>query len=746
MFKKLIIGITILSMIPINVFAFDDVSDLELTRATKTLSSLGIINGVGNNLFNPTGTITRAEFAKIAVLALGDTDTSSYKNMTIFPDVPHTFWAAEYINSAVKSHQIIKGFPDGTFNPNGNINYGEALTIMLYMLDYEISDIGASWPADYVALAEKLGITDGLEINSTANVTRGDAAIMLTNLLNAKTDKGSGNTLGATAFENSIENVHIISNPGANTDEISYIADGSSEPIIVKHSMDTIPYGSYGTLILNSNDVALGFIDAGISKQVVVQKAEISQITTDEGIFKLSSPTNVTLIVEGEVSTYADLFLEIYQGTQITINTDLSDKIVSIVADNTSHSSQTFLYKTYNSIPSGYTIYKNGSVILASDINTNDVITIDSQNSRAYVSSTQISGIYQDASPSIFYPDQVTILGGTYNVLTDAKSLFAGQTTNKPITIYLDYAGNVAHMEATAQNEIAYLDSYDGTTCTFILENGKTVEVEVDESASGTTSILGTRISNIVKNIGKLVELKFTSSGNIVVNDFDELETTKSNFYVTTGQIGDYTVSPNVEIYDALDSDSPYVKIESEDLTVSSIPSSRILGMTVENNIVTRIILKNVTGNSLDYGFLSYTSEAPSSSGSDDDDSGSVKYNKYSLTIAKNTILEYTPINDKNYTLTPVAISKHLDGRAYPNYISVTTLSKVGTVNQDAFLGSKFVTSGSDEYAVSEEVIVYDTNSRTFLTLAEARQNYDSFTLYKDNSYQNSSVRIITVK
>ena len=141
--RKTLILISLISALSINAFAFSDISDPNLTRATNTLSSLSIINGDGTGKFNPNNHVTRAEFAKMAVLTLGDENTSSYKNLTIFPDVPSSHWAAEYINSAVKEHKIVKGLPNGTFNPSGNINYGEAITMMLYMLEYEIADIGA---------------------------------------------------------------------------------------------------------------------------------------------------------------------------------------------------------------------------------------------------------------------------------------------------------------------------------------------------------------------------------------------------------------------------------------------------------------------------------------------------------------------------------------------------------------------------------------------------------------------------
>ena len=82
--------------------AFSDISNSSLSQTTAVLDALGIMQGVGSNKFNPDGLLTRAQFCKIAVTAMGVSDVSAYANYTIFPDVKHSHWAAAYINAAVR--------------------------------------------------------------------------------------------------------------------------------------------------------------------------------------------------------------------------------------------------------------------------------------------------------------------------------------------------------------------------------------------------------------------------------------------------------------------------------------------------------------------------------------------------------------------------------------------------------------------------------------------------------------------
>lgn len=71
---------------------FTDISDSRVSQTAAVLDALGIMQGVGGSSFAPGKALTRAQFCKLAVTAMGVTDVSPYASYTIFPDVKHSHW------------------------------------------------------------------------------------------------------------------------------------------------------------------------------------------------------------------------------------------------------------------------------------------------------------------------------------------------------------------------------------------------------------------------------------------------------------------------------------------------------------------------------------------------------------------------------------------------------------------------------------------------------------------------------
>lgn len=115
--------------VPITV-TFDDVpADAWYTEAVNTLASLDILNGVGNNKFEPERSITRAEFTTIAMRFTNGTLSGT----NIFPDVNPNDWFYDYVVGSIQ-YGWINGYPDGTFGPNDPISRAEVTTITNRML------------------------------------------------------------------------------------------------------------------------------------------------------------------------------------------------------------------------------------------------------------------------------------------------------------------------------------------------------------------------------------------------------------------------------------------------------------------------------------------------------------------------------------------------------------------------------------------------------------------------------------
>ncbi len=110
--------------------AFSDVSaDAWYSEAVKTLATLGMINGVGENRFEPDRAITRAEFTAIAMRFAHLPENG--KN--IFSDVTTSDWFYDVVVGSIQ-YGWINGYSDGTFRPHNTISRAEVTTITNRML------------------------------------------------------------------------------------------------------------------------------------------------------------------------------------------------------------------------------------------------------------------------------------------------------------------------------------------------------------------------------------------------------------------------------------------------------------------------------------------------------------------------------------------------------------------------------------------------------------------------------------
>ena len=186
-FLKILSISLIISLFVMNLsFAkeFTDVKGSKFEGAVDLLSSLNIINGYEDGTYKPNNTVTRAEMAKLIIVALGkDSTAASLKGDTKFSDVKADGWAAGYVNCA-SSLEIIKGYPDGTFKPSNTVTYAEASTMLLRALNYNKELESLDYPTGYMTVANKAGILENVTANSSSEAAnRGNIAIMVLNTL-----------------------------------------------------------------------------------------------------------------------------------------------------------------------------------------------------------------------------------------------------------------------------------------------------------------------------------------------------------------------------------------------------------------------------------------------------------------------------------------------------------------------------------------------------------------------------------
>ena len=162
--------------------------DSKHQEAVDMCVSLNIINGMTDGSFDPQGNVTREQMAKmICVLDNGGKEPQLSAGTT-FSDVAADRWSNKYIESCA-ARGVVAGVGDGKFNPSGNVTATQAAKMLLVELGYDqdlAKYTGASWATNVNIDATKKGYYEDLEdIDVSAPLSREHAAQMIWNALQA---------------------------------------------------------------------------------------------------------------------------------------------------------------------------------------------------------------------------------------------------------------------------------------------------------------------------------------------------------------------------------------------------------------------------------------------------------------------------------------------------------------------------------------------------------------------------------
>ncbi len=176
---------------------FRDIEGVDwASEAILALADMGIINGTAPGLFEPDNPVTREEFAKILVGAMGMSDQSCSGNA--FTDVPDGEWYCGYVNIA-RENGILQGIGGGMFGVGQSITR-EDMVCMLYNalrlrgvemsaaeLSFEDAPSISDYARDAVGALYGLGAVNGVsetEFDPQGISTRAQAAKIIYSVLN----------------------------------------------------------------------------------------------------------------------------------------------------------------------------------------------------------------------------------------------------------------------------------------------------------------------------------------------------------------------------------------------------------------------------------------------------------------------------------------------------------------------------------------------------------------------------------
>ncbi len=130
------IAILITSSVPAFAFYSDMTSNHWAYKQIKQLSEQSVVIGYPNGTFHPDENVTRAEFASMAIKALGQ-EHATIAQPVKFKDVNKNFWAYNAIQKAIYFDLISDPDKDGKFRPYASVSRAEALTIAVNALTTE---------------------------------------------------------------------------------------------------------------------------------------------------------------------------------------------------------------------------------------------------------------------------------------------------------------------------------------------------------------------------------------------------------------------------------------------------------------------------------------------------------------------------------------------------------------------------------------------------------------------------------
>ena len=185
----MILGIAVPMTVSADTLSFTDVPTTHnYHEAIMNLVAEGIVNGMGDGTYNPEGAVTREQFAKIICYALSVGElTYSPEEKNIFIDVAPDRWSSDNIKTAYKLG-IINGMGDGTFAPENNVLYEQAVKMAVCALGYTTAhaDREGGYPMGYMALANRAGILKGIkDAKQGQPLNRGAVAKLVDNMRDA---------------------------------------------------------------------------------------------------------------------------------------------------------------------------------------------------------------------------------------------------------------------------------------------------------------------------------------------------------------------------------------------------------------------------------------------------------------------------------------------------------------------------------------------------------------------------------
>ena len=157
--------------------------------------------------------VTREAFARmlVAYSTFRESVGSQGAVGTLYKDLPGSSAYAPYVRIAVQQGWM-SGYTDGTFRPDNAVTLEEAVTAVLKLLGYKMTDLSGSFPQAQLNKASELGLRNQLERQQGEALNYEECAILFYNALTANAASGSayGTSLGFTVSNGQVDTSSVM--------------------------------------------------------------------------------------------------------------------------------------------------------------------------------------------------------------------------------------------------------------------------------------------------------------------------------------------------------------------------------------------------------------------------------------------------------------------------------------------------------------------------------------------------------
>ena len=579
-----------MSLVTISNAAYSDKADIDLKEAVDVLSAVGVFEG-SDGKFDPKANLTREQAAKlVAYLQLGQKSADALVGGNKFTDVAANRWSAGYVDYCATTG-VVAGVGNGQFNPTGSLTALQFGKMLLVCLGYDATTenlTGSDWQINTSKLMASAKLLKGLDsVKANDVITREQAAQMMLNAIKAPTveydTKGSTITIGGTvigiggskatyvtatvAEDSTVKNIGKtqLTNTGAYTVELgeklfsnlklNSDTDAFERPVTV-WTLKAEKIGSYANTpdLTYTAEVKLGTIysDLGTSKKLVYSSTALVANDTDKFAYYADGTINASL-GKGDIAKGNDqkvggngVLIEVYYDD--VANTAKVVEINTYGGEVTSARAKT-ASKDANVTVTPLNAGKGGNYE-TEDFKVDDIVAYN------YSTKTGDAGV-----KNVVTAEKVTgeltgytagksvVVGGTTYKFNKAASIdvsaLAGAIDND-VTLALDKYGYVLNVntDATSTNYavvLKYKDkgTFDDAKAELLFTDGTTKTVELKDdvdkkgAATGTDVEYGAIVSYTITNKGKY-DLKVLENATTEQN---EPLTTKGSSTIEIGSV-----------------------------------------------------------------------------------------------------------------------------------------------------------------------------------------------------------------